>query len=349
MSRKLVWSASLLLALSTRPFADVITLKDGRVLEGEIVQDDDKGLKIKLKGGALSIDRKDVASIQRKSTPAQEYKERLAKLNVTSAGAQAELGVWAGSQGLDAEAVQHCLEAWKLDPTLKAASDELERQDYHLESGAWKSPDAYYPVRGYLKLDGHWYKPLEHAWRSSMKEVEVRTTARSEAKAVLAAAQAKLAKAETQKSVDEARIESMEVENQNAEAAIVEGKSAISAAESDVTTAQAELNSASGGEGSSGGSAELKNKIKEGKRKLAAAEAALGKANRAVATLEATIKSNMAEIEKTRLALPGRDSEKARAAEEVTKRTEDVRRAEDAVRGETARAQLAKEAWEKSK
>ena len=97
MTWNFVCRASLLLALSTPSFADVITLKDGRILEGEILQDDDKVLKIKVKNGALTIDRKDVVSIEKKSAPAQEYKERLAKLDTKNAAAQVELGVWAGS------------------------------------------------------------------------------------------------------------------------------------------------------------------------------------------------------------------------------------------------------------
>ncbi|MEK7468854.1 MAG: hypothetical protein AAB074_15885 [Planctomycetota bacterium] len=340
-----VCRVSLLLALPTLTFADVIKLKDGRVLDGEIIQDDEKVLKIKVKNGALTIDRKDVASIEKKSTPAQEYKERLARLDSKNAAAQAEMGVWAGSRGLAGEAVLHCLEAWKLDPTLKAASDELERQDYHLVSGVWQNPDTYYPGRGYLKLDGRWYKPLEHAWRSSLKQVEVLSSARTEAKTVLAAAQARVARTEAQKSADLTKIDRLEGEIKDAEEALPGAKDVVAAAETDLNAAQTELQSSIASEGSGGKTSGSS----DARRKVAAAEAALGKARKAVVALESALASHPAEIEKTRQGLGLVDAEKARGVEEVAKRGEELRRAEEAVKTESSRAAKAKEAWEKSK
>ncbi|KAF0245753.1 MAG: hypothetical protein FD180_1360 [Planctomycetota bacterium] len=167
MKRALLLAAVVLAAGTAR--ADLITLKDGRVIEGDVISDDGKVVKVKLRMGALTIEKDKIVSIEEKLTPEQEYAERLKKLDENDAKSQFELAEWAESVKLEKEAIRHFIAAATLDPEFKAASEELASRDWHLVSGEWQDPDTYYPGRGWVRFEGRWTHPLEYSWRLSQQ------------------------------------------------------------------------------------------------------------------------------------------------------------------------------------
>ncbi len=178
MIRAATFAMLLLAAGAAR--ADLITLKDGRVIEGDVISDDGKVVKVKLRMGAVTLEKDQIASIEEKATPEQEYEARLAKLDAGSARENFDLGAWAEMVRLEKLAVKHYIAAATLDPEMKVAVDELTSRDWHLVEGEWQDADTYYPSRGYVRFEGRWAHPLEYSWRLSQqirKKLEERLAA----------------------------------------------------------------------------------------------------------------------------------------------------------------------------
>jgi hypothetical protein len=188
MPRRIV--LALALSLPGLAAADVIHLKDGRSVEGEIVEEGGGKVKVKVKLGSVTLNSDDIESIERKPTPAQEYAERLKTLKPGSATEQLDLALWAESKKLEEEAIRHFLEALRLDPEVAPARAALERRDWHLVAGEWQDPDTYYRGRGWVRHEGRWAHPLEVSWRLSEKIVETLQKKTDAASVRLARAQA---------------------------------------------------------------------------------------------------------------------------------------------------------------
>ncbi|MEK7466811.1 MAG: hypothetical protein AAB074_05285 [Planctomycetota bacterium] len=167
MKRALVLAALVLAAGRAR--ADLITLKDGRVIEGDVISDDGNVVKVKLRMGAITLEKDKIASIEEKLTPEQEYAERMKDLDEKDAKSQFELAEWLESVKLEKDAIRHFIAAATLDPDFKAASDELASRDWHLVAGEWQDPDTYYQGRGWVRFEGRWTHPLEYSWRLSQQ------------------------------------------------------------------------------------------------------------------------------------------------------------------------------------
>jgi hypothetical protein len=327
------------LALSAVASADQVTLKDGRVLEGEIVEENEKSVKLKLKMGAMTIDRADVQEIVRKLTPQQEYRERLAKLDTASAEQQLEIGVFARRNDMKEEALGHFLAAWELDPSSKAAATELKALDYHLVNGKWLTPDEYYPLQGYLKLDRKWYAPLEHAWRLAARETEKKEGERRLAEEAVTKAHRAISEGEsrvrelTEKIVDlENEIDDARLKKVDIDAEYTEARATHKGAVNDP-----------------GHSSELANERKRAADRLARAIEKLNEADRALRKIDE-------KIEKAEKAIAAADEEIARVGyerENAEKNIKDLEKtveaAEAAVRKQRAVADEAKKVWEKSR
>lgn len=171
--RSILWGAAVLL-LAGGASADIIKLKNGRSIEGDVIADDGRTVTIKIPGGSFQLDRSEIASIQEKPTPeqehearmaalAQEYKARVAALDASDAQAQLELAQWAESVEFDDKALEHYLAAWKCDHDLVAAQQALEERGWHLVGEEWQDTDTYYAGLGWVRVGYGWVHPLEHA------------------------------------------------------------------------------------------------------------------------------------------------------------------------------------------
>jgi len=135
--------------------ADVIHLKDGRVLEGE-AEWTDEGLRITLRMGELLVPRADVLRVEEKATPAEEYAERRADLDADDPDAVLALGRFALDHELEDEARALLLRAAELAPDRLDVHEALRDLDFHRVDGEWVPPEVYYPERGYVKVRGRW-------------------------------------------------------------------------------------------------------------------------------------------------------------------------------------------------
>lgn len=337
---------ALLALFPAQLLADVVTLKDGRVLEGEVTQDDGKIVKIKLKKGSFTFKREEVASVEEKATPEEEYKARLAKLDGKSATAHLELAQWTAGRDLPDEALYHFLEAAKLDPALKAASEALVQRDYHLVDGVWQDPDTYYPAQGYLKLDGRWYSPQEHPWRLALKEVDRCKAAREETRKAALVARAKSSRLQASREAEEANIARFQKEITKAENDIEAGNARVAEEQAKVDEAQKEVTASSGG----GGSDKLdKSKYNGAQRRLAAAKASLGRVQGEIEKARKRIQERKADIFKSNDRLRVVEAEKVDADAEVGKCEEVVGQADLLVREAESKAAAAKQEMEKRK
>lgn len=356
MARLLTLAA--LLALSSAAAADIITLKDGRVIEGDVIADDGKTVKVKVRFGALTFDRDQILSIEEKPTPEQEYEERLKQLDEKDVRAQFEIGQWAESVKLEKEAVRHFIAAAKMDPGFQAALEELASRDWHLLDGEWVDADTWYPTRGWVRFEGRWTHPLEYSWRLSQqirKKMEERLAS---AKAqVLRSRQAReraeAAGASARRTIETKGEQRSEVEQEipGAEASVRAAERSKDRAERAVERAQwtwdQERQRLQRGEPNAAGQADID--LREAKRVFAQASFDLLQAERRLTDLEKLSASLAGAIEAARDA-ESRASEDAAAASEQEKTTAaGLQELEQQVEAAQAGELKARTEWEKAK
>lgn len=171
MAHRLVGILILLCGFATVARADVITLKHGGELQGDVVRADEKKVAIRMRFGLVTIDRADIVSIVEAPTPEQEYAARAARIAPEDAAAHCELAAWAGAHELPREALDQYLAAATADPANRDAFAALAARDWHLANGTWLAPDDYYPSIGWVRWDGRWVHPLERAWLHARQEL----------------------------------------------------------------------------------------------------------------------------------------------------------------------------------
>jgi hypothetical protein len=348
---RLLQAAAALLAATLLARADVVTLKDGRVLEGEVLEDDGTSLKIKLRKGTMTLSRDEVVSVEKKPTPEQQYRERAAKLDAKSAPAQLDLGRWAASKELVEEAVRHLKAAWEIDPKLTEAIIEMEKLDWHLVEGKWLDADAYYPTIGWVKFEGKWISPEEHAYRLALRDVLAKTSARDDAKAAVAAAAAGSKKLDARIAAEKAAIE-------KAEKAIAKAQTDEAAAQEKFKAAEAKVKAAS----DKLVAIQTKERPKEGEppkppsaaeqdaeKKLSAAQAAASKESKALSAAKQAVADQNAAKRAAEQRAAELEKERDAGVQALAKLEEDVERAQREIEDANARAAELKAEWEKSK
>lgn len=332
---------------------DEVTLKDGRVIEGDVTEDDGKVLKIRLRKGTVTLDRADVVSVVEKPTPEQEYEERLSRLAAGDAAAQLEFALWAGSHGFEDEAVRHLLEAHRLDPALERAEAELKKRDYHLVEGVWKDAETYYPSIGWYKLDGRWYHPVEHAWRVLLREVDRLEKVRDTTIATLRSLRAARGRLTTLVAAERAQVEAYPRR-------IAEADAELKAAGARYAAAQARRDSASqavdkgevdfeNSREGEGGTLEALGRIRQLRRNHRAAKAAVAKAEKELAAAEKRALSLVEEASAAQMRLDRLEIDLQAADARALAFEEQVPRDEAAVKAAGKRAELAREEWVKVK
>lgn len=112
--------AVLCLGLAAACFADKVTLKDGRVYEGVVLEETEDTVKIKTARTTLTLKREQVASIEKQEGgPLQEREKRLSALDPSKAAGYLDLAKWLTGKGKEAYDLQTlrrlCAAASKLD------------------------------------------------------------------------------------------------------------------------------------------------------------------------------------------------------------------------------------------
>ncbi|MBL8879260.1 MAG: hypothetical protein JNG88_09090 [Phycisphaerales bacterium] len=110
--------------LSLAVSADVLQLKSGGTVEGEIVTSDAEKYVVRTTVGIVTLPASAVESVEKSESPFQEYDRRRSACD-ESPGAQTELAQWCEDRGLAQERRQHLNRAIELDCDFDPARREL--------------------------------------------------------------------------------------------------------------------------------------------------------------------------------------------------------------------------------
>lgn len=161
--------ALLLAAAPLSVRADVVHLKSGGKVEGQIVSRDAKTLVVRTKVGSVTIDAKDVARVEAKDTPLDELARRRKALAPKDAGGRVDLAAFAKENGLAKERADLLKEALAIDADHAGANAALGREKV---DGKWVSAaeraalskekdSAARRAQGLVQHDGRWVTPEE--------------------------------------------------------------------------------------------------------------------------------------------------------------------------------------------
>ena len=178
-------AAGLLLALALlapTAHADIVHLKDGRTIEGQIVDRGDRQLTVKTDFGNIKVDLSKVDRIEEKLTPEQELAGKRASVADDDAAGLFDLAIWARDQELKrpmrelllevvAADGQHALAnemlgnvkvdgRWlppdQVDAYLAEVAEEKQAQGLVLYEGKWITEADAMEKQGFLMVDGAW-------------------------------------------------------------------------------------------------------------------------------------------------------------------------------------------------
>jgi tetratricopeptide (TPR) repeat protein len=137
-------------------WADVVHLKDGRKLEGKVLEEGDT-VKVVTRMGTVSFPKDQVVQIERVKTPADQYLEKVAAVDPKDAKAHWELAVWCKEKRLLKEMAEELNKVIEIEPDHARARDEL---NYVKIDGEWVKAK-----RGMVYIDGEWVKPEDAVGR----------------------------------------------------------------------------------------------------------------------------------------------------------------------------------------
>jgi tetratricopeptide (TPR) repeat protein len=103
---------SLVLAAGSAALADTIILTNGDKIEGKILEEDERAVKIQTKYGPITLARRSIRRVVKEGPTEAEYKEKASAL----AKDHVELGDWCKEKGLEDEAKKHYEMALRFDP-----------------------------------------------------------------------------------------------------------------------------------------------------------------------------------------------------------------------------------------
>lgn len=133
--------------------ADVIELKNGGKLQGEVLRDAELPrtvMAVESPWGPIVIDRREIQKLVTESPKLSEYRRRAPAVsdNVPS---QLALALWCRDHGLGDQLRQHLERVIDLEPNHEQARTLL---GYQKIDGAWKTRDDLLAARGLIRFDG---------------------------------------------------------------------------------------------------------------------------------------------------------------------------------------------------
>ncbi len=137
-SRSHLWLAALLLLfLGLGVRADILHLKDGRRVEGQVVEESKSTIKIRTLLGTFEFKASEVERIERGKSKLEEFEERMAAAR--SADQLHEVGLWAEKKRMRKQAKQAMRKVIEVDPMHAGANTWL---GFVLYDGEWMTPEA---------------------------------------------------------------------------------------------------------------------------------------------------------------------------------------------------------------
>ena len=138
--------------------ADEVHLRGGGKVVGEIVEQTEEFVSVDIGGGSLTVQMSSVQSIEKSTSPMQEYKARAAEIPAGDAEAWRELARWATGRALASQVEDAYLHVVAVLPDDEEANRALGRVRL---DGRWVSEEESYQARGYVEFEGEWMTPAE--------------------------------------------------------------------------------------------------------------------------------------------------------------------------------------------
>lgn len=170
-----VWlSLAFVLLVPRVACADVVGLRNGGVLRGEVEASDDKAAQVDVRtltGGRIVLDKGQVQTVTRRRLVLEEYESR-AKTTPDTVDDQWELALWCRDRHLSSQRQAHLENVVRLDPEHEKARRML---GHVRRNGEWVNKDDAMLRQGYVKYEGEFVTPQERdilEQQDAQREVE---------------------------------------------------------------------------------------------------------------------------------------------------------------------------------
>jgi hypothetical protein len=138
--------------------ADVVHLRGGGKITGEIVAMTDTTVKVDIGAGEMTVRMSTVESITRGSSPLREYRQQAKTLAPEDVEGWRALGRWATQQGLGRQARDAFNHVLAVSPGDPEANEAVGRVWF---DGRWMSAEESYLAQGYVDFENQWVLPEE--------------------------------------------------------------------------------------------------------------------------------------------------------------------------------------------
>jgi hypothetical protein len=173
----------LVLLLAAPAAADVVHLRNGRSIEGRVVEVRQGQVHIEVAGGRIVLAREQVEHIEDAATPEEEYAQRARTTNMSDPQAVAKLASWASARGLGDQAAHLRALATGLDLEQRVGraqvsgrvTDWMDVYRWSREHGLSTEVQAWVLERA-VEVDRE-HPAVQAAQRELVREVEVTHTA----------------------------------------------------------------------------------------------------------------------------------------------------------------------------
>lgn len=154
----------LILAAALPIAADEVRLKDGRVIEGNVVED---GETVRIQGehGGVSFRRDMVVKITYGPTRKEVFAQRLAAIREGDVDGLFDLAGWCEAEGMLRERDQLLKRCLEIDPQHDGANEVLGRVKY---DGRWMTAEQAAEAQGLVNWGGQWIPKEEKALREAL-------------------------------------------------------------------------------------------------------------------------------------------------------------------------------------
>jgi uncharacterized membrane protein len=143
--------------------ADVVYLRDGTTLEGQVVEERSTIL-VRQRFGEVRVERTDVLRIEETIDPEDELAGLQRELGHGTADERYQLAVWCRAHGFDLEAQRAFLSVLRVDTDHPGARAAL---GYVLREGRWLTIEDMHRADGLVEYRGEWMTPEEQAAREA--------------------------------------------------------------------------------------------------------------------------------------------------------------------------------------
>jgi hypothetical protein len=169
VSKKVTVLVVLVLGASGLLRADLVYLKDGRQVEGTILEQDRRTVVVQTRFGKVTLKRSQIDRIEVKKTPSQELAERESKLAADHADGWFALALFAAENKLKKDEKRLLQRVLQIDAQHAGANQALGRVQYR---GRWMTPverdraakadrEAQMREQGLVQHEGRWVTPQE--------------------------------------------------------------------------------------------------------------------------------------------------------------------------------------------